>query len=635
MAGSLVGRVVGTATALMICDAETRLRAERLSSRLVAQLARLACDPRVGLSAEEAKRRRGVFGRNRAAPRAPWGWAHPNGLACGMGAALALTAFLAWLVADETLQALVFAFLAAAALILTSAWLRHWRHFVREVRRALELRIWVRRDAAMQRIAARDLVPGDIVWLEAGDVVPASVEILAASDDWRLEGEFSDPYCVLAGTVVLAGRAWAVVIDTSHEPQVRDEKVSSDTLQVPRLVLGLWPAGVLIGWVVFHWWAQAIAAEVLALAFIIIPWWWPAWQGRRRHRWLERFARAGLLLCDPEAVRAWQRAQALVLSPLAWHPRPFAPVALLLPFETLYWCADENGRSWLEREDGRVINPLAVTGALALAQNTYWAMFPGPNAFVLDAPPRQPCWEGMWKKNAWLLQACAAELPRTWQPEPAIAVCDSAGWQRAWSSQELRHWVLIGEAEAVLARCVRAWGSLGAWQPGQWRQRIAQMQQQGCLVVGVAAHRIAVRATDTAPQTYEWIGAWALAPEVSPQQDTRVAQWMQACGLPVWVEMDAAPTVLAVWQEQFAPLRFGGGFPAGEEAMVLLAADTDPRWGAVPAVQRVALRNAAACWQSQALTVAEDIAAVAAALAIGKRRRGKISRNADTSEALR
>ncbi len=618
----------------MICDAETRLRAERLSSRHVALLARLACDPRVGLSAEEAKRRRGVFGGNRASPRTPWSWVSPSARSLGAGAALALAATVAWLMAGEAFLALGVTLVAAAGLGLAVAWQRRWRRWVRAQRQDQALQVWVRRDAAMQRIAASALVPGDIVWLEAGDVVPAGVEILAASHDWRLEGGSSDPSCILAGTVVMAGRAWAVVVDTTHEPPLRGRNVSRTPLAL-KLALGLWPAGVLAGWVALRGWALTIAAEALTLAFVTTPWWWPAWQVRRRHRSLKRFARAGLLLRAPEAVQAWQRTQALVLSPLAWHPRPFAPVALLLPFETLYWCADENGRSWLEREDGRVINPLAVTGALALAQNTYWAMFPGPNAFVLDAPPRQPFWEGMWKKNAWLLQACAAELPRTWQPEPAIAVCDSAGWQRAWSSQELRHWVLIGEAEAVLARCVRAWGSLGAWQPGQWRQRIAQMQKQGCLVVGVAARRIAVRATDTAPQTYEWIGAWALAPEVSPQQDTRVAQWMQACGLPVWVEMDAAPTVLAVWQEQFAPLRFGGGFPAGEEAMVLLAADTDPRWGAVPAVQRVALRNAAACWQSQALTVAEDIAAVAAALAIGKRRRGKISRNADTSEALR
>ncbi len=92
----------------------------------------------------------------------------------------------------------------------------------------------VRRDGREQRVDVRDLVPGDIVTLAVGDLVPADVRLLQANqlecDEGVLTGESMPaaksavpastdsvvdlPSCAFMGTVVHQGSAQAVVVAT-------------------------------------------------------------------------------------------------------------------------------------------------------------------------------------------------------------------------------------------------------------------------------------------------------------------------------------------------------------------------------------------------------------------------------------
>lgn len=84
-------------------------------------------------------------------------------------------------------------------------------------------RAQVRRDGSLREIPARDLVVGDVIRLEAGDVVPADTELVEAVgvevDEASMTGE-SVPVRravgeeVLSGTVLTRGRGFGVVLRT-------------------------------------------------------------------------------------------------------------------------------------------------------------------------------------------------------------------------------------------------------------------------------------------------------------------------------------------------------------------------------------------------------------------------------------
>lgn len=100
----------------------------------------------------------------------------------------------------------------------------------------------VRRDGITQLIPARDLVPGDLVFLEAGSVVPADLRLIESShlqmEEASLTGESAPVIkdatialnettqladrinCAFASTKVTYGRGIGVVTDTGHATQV-------------------------------------------------------------------------------------------------------------------------------------------------------------------------------------------------------------------------------------------------------------------------------------------------------------------------------------------------------------------------------------------------------------------------------
>lgn len=100
---------------------------------------------------------------------------------------------------------------------------------------------WVRRDGELQRLSDRDLQCGDVIVLEAGEVVPADCRLLEAAglqlDEALLTGEpfpvskdprpcpgleLSDRHCmVYQGCTVVAGQATAVVVAIGDATEAR------------------------------------------------------------------------------------------------------------------------------------------------------------------------------------------------------------------------------------------------------------------------------------------------------------------------------------------------------------------------------------------------------------------------------
>ncbi len=177
-----------------------------------------------GLTALEARRRLARDGAN-VVPRAA-----PNSLLLRAGRQLADPMIL--LLCGALVVVLAVGDLADAAIITAVIVLNSVIGVVQEVRaeRAIAVldqmaapRARVRRDGRLTEVPAAELVVGDLVRLEAGDVVPADLEVREAFalevDEAAMTGESvpverrpSDE--LLSGTVVTRGRAFATVLRT-------------------------------------------------------------------------------------------------------------------------------------------------------------------------------------------------------------------------------------------------------------------------------------------------------------------------------------------------------------------------------------------------------------------------------------
>jgi H+-transporting ATPase len=66
---------------------------------------------------------------------------------------------------------------------------------VEALRKRLQVSARVRRDSSWQVVAARELVPGDIIRMRSGDIIPADVKLLTGAlsvDQSALTGESKD-----------------------------------------------------------------------------------------------------------------------------------------------------------------------------------------------------------------------------------------------------------------------------------------------------------------------------------------------------------------------------------------------------------------------------------------------------------
>ncbi|MDE4132272.1 cation-transporting P-type ATPase [Phaeobacter sp. QD34_3] len=157
-------------------------------------VAALTSDPARGLAAAEVEARRARHGMNRLRaqkPHSAWGLlAHQ------------FRSIIIWLLAAASVLSFAFGDLAEGFAILVVILFNGAIGFFTELRavrsmeallRIAEVQTLVRRDGHVQRIDARALVPGDIVILDAGDVITADLRLLKASnlqsDESILTGE--------------------------------------------------------------------------------------------------------------------------------------------------------------------------------------------------------------------------------------------------------------------------------------------------------------------------------------------------------------------------------------------------------------------------------------------------------------
>jgi magnesium-transporting ATPase (P-type) len=205
-------------------------------------LRRLASD-REGLSVAEAVRRLAVFGPN-TLPREPLPavWRLAIGQLANPLVLLLLAAALVSFAIGDTKDAIII-----AVVIAIDAGLGTWQEAKahrssRALEKLLQIRAAVSRGGTVCEIPADEVVPGDILWLESGNRVPADARLLATHglevDESLLTGESlpvtkdaawtGSPEAALAdrsdmvyaGSIVTRGRASAVVVATGLRTSV-------------------------------------------------------------------------------------------------------------------------------------------------------------------------------------------------------------------------------------------------------------------------------------------------------------------------------------------------------------------------------------------------------------------------------
>ena len=211
----------------------------------------LGSDTTRGLSRPEAQRRLDEYGPNqlKSAPETPW-WRRlieqfQNFLVIILLVATVISG-IEWLLQDPRESALPYEAIVILAIVVLNAMLGYFQEAraERSVRALMALAApesTVIRDGERQRIPAHDIVPGDIVLVEAGDKIPADARIVESAnlhvDEAALTGE-SVPVTketqpidadvglgdrrnmLFASTVATYGRGRAVIVATGMGTEV-------------------------------------------------------------------------------------------------------------------------------------------------------------------------------------------------------------------------------------------------------------------------------------------------------------------------------------------------------------------------------------------------------------------------------
>lgn len=295
-------------------------------------------DDSAGLTSDEARQRRLRFGPNALPAKPPRSLVLrvlaqlKSALIYLLLAALAVD-LIAWAVAGAhgaPLEAL-----AILCVILLNAALGVAQEY-RSERALLELerlsapRAWVLRDDCFQRIDAAELVPGDVVRLEAGDRIPADGRVYAAEtlsvDESVLTGESlpvdkSDGEELLSGTLVTHGRAQLLIertgpssnmgklaatlssIDVSKTPL--EQRVDELGSRIARVVAVLCLAMVLAG-LAFYGLSRPLPILMFAVAFgvAVVPEGMPAMMTLALAFGVQRMARRQAVVRRLAAVEA-------------------------------------------------------------------------------------------------------------------------------------------------------------------------------------------------------------------------------------------------------------------------------------------------------------------------------------------
>ncbi len=185
-------------------------------------LAKLHVDPAAGLTHAEVEIRRKTNGYNEVAEEKD----HP--ILKFLGKFWGLSAWMLELIMILSLVLRNYADLViVGALLVVNAVLGFWQEHraagvMETLRRRLQVNARVLRDASWQVVPARELVPGDIVRVRPGDIVPADVKVLTGTlsvDQSALTGESKDIDKALgevlsSGSIVRRGEGNGVVMLT-------------------------------------------------------------------------------------------------------------------------------------------------------------------------------------------------------------------------------------------------------------------------------------------------------------------------------------------------------------------------------------------------------------------------------------
>ncbi|MBU6261078.1 MAG: HAD-IC family P-type ATPase, partial [Burkholderiales bacterium] len=179
-------------------------------------------DRATGLSTAEAQRRLALCGVNAIAETRTAPWRQLLGKLWGPVPWMLETVIALQLVLGRRAEALVIAFLLAFNAGVAYAQERRARDALALLRRCLQINARVLRDARWSGLAAAQLVPGDVVHVRAGDIVPADLLLFdgaVALDQSALTGESlavdaAPGQAAYTGSIVRQGEASGVVSAT-------------------------------------------------------------------------------------------------------------------------------------------------------------------------------------------------------------------------------------------------------------------------------------------------------------------------------------------------------------------------------------------------------------------------------------